>query len=234
MTKGTLKAKKLHCHHWECRLAERAAVAERKKSFFKNIKQYWFYNYLLVIPTLLHIWNFHSGDKKGKPLKQYREIKVPKWEIKVYVYHTCKLVLCQKGKKLGCIFTQTDFIGFSNTHVRQQNTKIVWVPGLKWFLPGMSIGSSSVNCWDPWIVMALIRNEESFQGPEKTHPCHRLGRNQVDHMTNRAGGTWLSGFMSGHMARFAQWLNTVDSSFKSVFLFEIVHPVLGVLSNVSV
>lgn len=37
MTKGTLKAKKLHCHHWGCRHAERAAVAERKKKAFSKI-----------------------------------------------------------------------------------------------------------------------------------------------------------------------------------------------------
>lgn len=77
---------------------------KEKKSFFKNIKRYWFYNYFLVIPSPLCIWNFHCGDKEEKTLKQYREIRVPKWEIKVYLCHTCKLVLCQKAKKLGYIF----------------------------------------------------------------------------------------------------------------------------------
>lgn len=88
------------------RQAERAAAAERKESFFKNIKRYWFYNYFSVIPTPLYIWNFHSGDKRGKPLNLYREISVQKWEIKVYIYHMCKLVVCKKQRNLVAFFRQ--------------------------------------------------------------------------------------------------------------------------------
>lgn len=69
----------------------------------------------------------------------------------------------------------------------------------------MSIGSSSVNSWGPWVLMALIRKEESFCDSEKIEGVFFFffGRKQVDHMSNRAGGTWLSGFMSVPMASLA-------------------------------
>lgn len=75
----------------------------------------------------------------------------------------------------------------------------------------MSTGSSSVNYWGRWVIMA--QSESS----EKIHPCHSLGRNRTGHVTNRAGVTWLSGFLSGHKASLTLRLSIVDSSLKSVF-----------------
>lgn len=48
MTKGTLKAKKLHCHHWGCRQAGRKSCSGRKKK-----KLFQKYQALLVLQLLL-------------------------------------------------------------------------------------------------------------------------------------------------------------------------------------